>query len=193
MPLDAYYTPPELALAICDRVRSAYCPEPKYVLEPSAGSGVVVNAIHLTWPKAVIDAVEPEPPERKYANADFTQRTTLEVFGTKQLAYGYVFDLAIGNPPFSLAEDHLRILLGYNQATNFTVAMLLRNGFLESKRRVKFWKEFPLLAFIPIVPRPAFDYPDSTGGTDSQCYGLFVWQYANGEWQRGTPETLVWR
>jgi hypothetical protein len=49
--------------------------------------------------------------------------------------------------------------------------MLLRLGFLESKKRREFWRRHPLTQLYPLIERPSF----TGSGTDATAYGWFVW------------------
>ncbi len=78
------------------------------------------------------------------------------------------FDLALGNPPFSLAEAIIRRAM----AMSFIVAMLLRVDFLGSAERVPFWAGPGANPTLRILPdRPSFD----GDGTDSSTYAWFIW------------------
>jgi hypothetical protein len=78
------------------------------------------------------------------------------------------FDLALGNPPFSIAEAIIRRALEVARA----VAMLLRLDFLGSADRVPFWAGAAADPWIRVLPdRPSFD----GDGTDSSTYAWFLW------------------
>lgn len=180
--LDVCPTPPELALAICRRV-SEVCNWPgdaenirsPRILEPSAGDGAFVRAARQVWPGAEITAVEiRDQCAQKLWDVGASLVVTGDLAHTlKDLCQP--FDLCIGNPPFSVAENHIRLLLGAMRP-GAVLAFLLRTGFYESHTRISFWNEFPEDSFAPIVPRPGFKL-NSKGkkGTDSQSYGLFIW------------------
>jgi hypothetical protein len=78
------------------------------------------------------------------------------------------FDLAIGNPAFSLAEVIIRRALAQARV----VVMLLRLGFLGSAARLPFWRALGYQPALYILPdRPSFDGV----GADSATYAWFVW------------------
>lgn len=78
------------------------------------------------------------------------------------------FDFAIGNPPYSLAEQIARKAL----ACSDRVALLLRTGFLGSDERVDFWRGVGANPALRVLPdRPSFDGV----GSDSATYAWFVW------------------
>lgn len=71
---------------------------PKRILEPSAGTCEIANYAHLTFPNAIINAVEfndtiyndvAQTVDYKYIHADFTKWSP-----------SYTFDLIVGNPPY---------------------------------------------------------------------------------------------
>lgn len=160
---DAYYTPEPLARAICERLR-AFVREDSYILEPSAGGGAFVHAALRVWPGASVRGED-------VAN------------GWNPPGWNAVlFDAVIGNPPYLLAEQHVRDALR-RVYHNGHVAFLLRLSFLAGQRRLALYEEHPLRYLIPITPRPSFT-PD--GKTDASEYAVFVWQRG----YRGNAEVL---
>lgn len=77
-------------------------------------------------------------------------------------------DCIITNPPFLLAQEFVEKA----HVDSGVVIMLLRLGFLESKRRSDFWKKYPLSHLITLSKRPSFT---EDGKTDGAGYGWFVW------------------
>lgn len=77
-------------------------------------------------------------------------------------------DCILTNPPFLLAKEF--ILKAKEEAD--VVIMLLRMGFLESKKRKEFWKENPIQHLVTISERPSFT---GDGKTDGAAYGFFIW------------------
>lgn len=73
------------------------------------------------------------------------------------------------NPPFSLAEEFVRHSLDLVGKTG-TVIALLRLGFLESKKRSSFHRQFPSDIYV-LDKRPSF----VGGGTDQCAYCWAVW------------------
>ncbi len=96
--------------------------------------------------------------------------------------HGAPYDAVIGNPPFSLAADHIRIALSL-LAVGGTLAFVLRLNFLGSTKRVQLLTEHPPDAVYTLEPRPSF----TGGGNDSTEYALFVWRYA-----RRTGQLIDW-
>lgn len=187
-------TPPELALAIVREARARFgdsFPQYPEIFEPSAGEGAFVAAALAVWPGAHITAVEPREEcgaAIRAAGAERVFETTLEATGVPLGT-----DLVIGNPPFSRAETHLRLLFaGLTPGT--PVVMLLRLAFLESFERLPFWREFPAGAVQPIVPRPGFKLNGKgKPGTDSQAYAVFYWRAGEKPEPTTLLPALVWR
>lgn len=79
-----------------------------------------------------------------------------------------LFDLALGNPPFSIAEAIIRRALQVARS----VAMLLRMDYLGSAARVPFWQGPARDPWIRVIPEHiSFD----GDGTDSSTYAWFLW------------------
>jgi len=140
-------------------------------LEPTCGDGAVVAACvdwmgkRLAPPKWTGVEVrknavrEPAAFAHLYEGADFrTWQPTRR------------YQLAIGNPPYNLAEEIIRKCLAHADV----VAMLLRVGFLGSDERVDFFRTVGANPALFILPdRPSFDGI----GTDASTYAWFVWGY----------------
>jgi hypothetical protein len=178
---DYYPTPAELAERIVGLVRGPMEFTPRTILEPSAGSGSFVRACRKAWPEAAITAVE--PTERLVENlveqpGDTVKWCTLEAFSTRAR-----FDLIIGNPPYSLAEEHVRICLGL-LAPRGRLTFLLRLAFLESAKRKELFDAHPPESVTVLARRPSFT---ANGKTDSAAYAVFTWR----EGFTGRPE-LGW-
>lgn len=160
---DAYQTPPSLCLFLVDLLPDS----PQCILEPSTGTGNFVRALRTRHRTASIHAVEP------YAfgvfadgYADHTYMVRFEDFMPEKR-----FDLIIGNPPYSLAEAHVRRALGMLWHGG-KLAFLLRLAFLESQKRLPLWREYPPEQIHVLSERPSF----TGGGTDSAAYGFFIWR-----------------
>lgn len=174
---DAYYTPDPLALAICRRLREviAFHRDMPHIIEPSAGGGAFVRAARDVWPGAWIQAIEPLG-EGDIEGADVTRRATWEETSARPPPHNA---LILGNPPFGVAESHVRIALqrlGHFEATEPMpryLAFLLRASFDGSKKRVALRKEAPPLCKWSITPRPSFT---GDGCTDGAEYKVFLWQ-----------------
>ena len=157
-PLDAYYTPPALALRL---VGVAQIEPGESVLEPHAGGGAFVSALLASGLTVSALDVNPDAPglalvpeERRFVG-DF-------------LTHKHEYDWVIGNPPYSDAEAHVRHALSIARVG---VAFLLRLAFLESASREAFWKQYPATDVHVLSRRPSF----TGGGTDNCAYGWFIW------------------
>lgn len=179
-PLDAYYTPPELALAIV-RAIAPLCPEPQNILEPSSGGGAFVRALQLSFPKANLIAVDVDPKAQAHAHGvDFWAKDFAKWDTPRR------FDLIVGNPPFGVAATHVSRALELLQPGGL-LAFLLRVTFLGTEDR-KDINAGPGRLLRPLVPRPSFTEDSATDPTE---YALFCWRKDSAEPSLlGDP--LVW-
>lgn len=168
---DYYPTPDDLALRIVRRCE-ARLPTPRTILEPSAGDGAFVRACKEIYPGAKMCVVE---PDTNHADALIIMQPDELSFVTIEdhaRCYGDErFDLIIGNPPYSLAEEHVRLCLPL-RAKGGTLVFLLRLAFLESKKRISLWREHPPTYVDVLSERPSFT---SNGKTDVTAYAVFTW------------------
>ena len=178
--LDAYDTPPEVALACVEWCRDHLeLPETPLVLDPTAGGGPFAAAARSTWPNSRVVAVDIrdvcktscEASGAIFACAD---ALTLAPATTKRA------DLIITNPPFKLADELVRHLWA-NMKEGASLAFLLSVTFLGSDDRwevsgdgspIGLLKVAALTYCVPIVPRPSF-----IGSTSPKFEAaLFVWK-----------------
>lgn len=174
-PDDYYATHPELCELACWTLRSDFIAapetilEPTTVLEPSCGSGSWMPAIEATWPDASLLGVEKNPHLAAYAKQrGFTveQRDLLAgELGT--------YDLVVGNPPFSLADDFIPMLLSRLNPGGVLAFMLRLNFFEGQDRYERFWRIFPAAAAYPLPARPGFT---ADGKTDGTGYMMCCWR-----------------
>lgn len=195
--LDRYYTPELLAQKIIERLLQLF-PEIKSnksnglgptILEPSAGQGVFVKAVRSQCPTAWIDAVDLDA-EQKTALGQLADGVFVDDFANFKrepfnvnAAYGegaapkrQGYDLIIGNPPYSLAEEHVRHAISL-LAEGGILAFLLRINIRGSGQRLAFFDEYPHYLDFALVPRPGFKL---AGKTDMTEYAVFVWRKMNG-------------
>jgi hypothetical protein len=167
-------TPEPLAFEICRRIHEVLGAfSPQRILEPSAGDGPFVKAARHFWPNAEIIAVEPRGVCREKLFDAGANQVYSEYLDPKQIEE-IDPNLVIGNPPYSQAENHIRMILNFG--SHLDLAFLLKLSFYESKERLDFWQKYPELWMAPIVPRPGFKLnKQGKKGTDSQAYGLFCW------------------
>jgi hypothetical protein len=154
---DFYPTPQDVADRIVRSVdRHDLIMPGARVLEPSAGDGAFVRAVRERQPEAKIMAVEPDPRHR-HTLAEFTMHVwphSLEEFThTREACY----DLVIGNPPYNLAAEHVRLCLDL-LAPQGRLVFLLRLGFLASKGRRKLFAEHPPERVDVLAERPSFSW-----------------------------------
>lgn len=138
--------------------------EPQRWLEPSAGGGAVIRAVNAfyaerQWKPVLWTAVE------KFPLADLPVPLLTADFLSPEVTTANPFDLCIGNPPYSLAQEFIE--KGLTVARS--VAFLLRLNFLESEDRYELFKKYE--CNVKVLPnRPSFR-PD--GGTDATAYAWF--------------------
>jgi hypothetical protein len=153
---DWYATPSETTRAPLRELAaeiSANCPGGKVrrIIEPTAGKGAIVRVLHEFFPDAEITACE-------------LDRTRFDMLRDLQLcqavyhrdyadlpAPGEPFDLAILNPPFTIA----RSIVEKARLESTHTLSLLRLGFLSSADRRPFWRRHPA-DILPLSSRPKF-------------------------------------
>lgn len=142
-------------------------------LEPSAGAGVFLSALASRYPAVRRVAVDINAPQHiaQWGGAipihgDFLDTGTLA--RCRREAGDGLYDLVIGNPPFTHAQDFIEAATPLAWATVF----LVRLGFLASERRVEFFRRHRP-AYVYILPqRPSFT---GTHRTDSADYCFVAW------------------
>ncbi len=158
---DNYPTPQPLAdKLIQEQVDNGVVPA--VVIEPSCGAGAFIKAARKAWPNARIIGIDIVDYRRQaIANGadEFVcapmERVIADILEAEQ-ELGRV--LVIGNPPFSLAEEHITLIMRLLNEGNL-LSFLLRFSFFGSKSRAeRFWPvHHPLLNCItPITPRPSY-------------------------------------
>ena len=138
-------------------------------LEPTCGDGAVVEAC-VSWMGKRL-----APPA--WTGVELRKSAVREPAAYAHLYEGCDFrtwipprhyQLAIGNPPYNLAEEIIRKCLAHCDV----VVMLLRVGFLGSDDRVDFFRTVGANPALFILPdRPSFDGI----GTDASTYAWFAW------------------
>jgi predicted RNA methylase len=191
-PGEAYMTPPALALACARVIHGFLGDEVAEVIEPSCGTGAFVRAARACWPRARIFAVDSDkrfarPALKAGSDAFSPERWERFAPAWKCSAPAEDRTLVIGNPPYSLAAEHITAALDALRPGD-AVAMLLRTNLLGSHARVPFWRKHPATFVAPVIPRPSF----TGGGADSTEYALFAWFVGS----HTTPvlmEPVIWR
>lgn len=151
----------------------------KRILEPSAGAGGIVRRLIAAGAKPDdITAIEVDEARAERCGL------MLNCFGAvhgrfEEWVYGPLgeaarsltarFDLVVMNPPFSLAEEHIRLAI-LLLAPGGLCCALERLAFGCSRKRAAFRKAYPYDK-IELACRPGFT-PD--GGTDAADYAWFL-------------------
>lgn len=164
-PADYYSTP---AWCVTRLMEALKLPAGEW-LEPAAGTGAIIRAVprrDVTWTAWELRG-ETRPdlsaliPSSRLNFGDFL---AAQRHGHLE---GRRYQVAMTNPPFSLAQDFIDASL----AVSDTVVMLLRLNYLASKGRWEFMRtRTPDVYVLP--NRPSF----TGGGTDSIEYAWFVWR-----------------
>lgn len=182
---DFYVTPAGLiksALATIERA-------PERVLDPGAGTGVWGMMARERWPDASISAYEIR--EDATPSLDYDHWIQGDFLMSKPQP---MFDLVIGNPPFSYAEAFVRHSYEWLRDGG-QILFLLRLAFLESQERISFWREIPLKWLYYCAKRPSFYhkryFPKKGRKTDGTAYAVFHWAKS---WRRMTwnGDVLLW-
>ena len=174
-PLDAYYTPDALAVAI---VRWLGVEPGEHVYEPHAGGGAFVRALRDAGAYVRASDVDEEAAGLREAHAWWVRD-----FVVDPPVFGLAPSMIVGNPPYAGAEQHVRRALAEVRPMG-RVAFLLRIGFLASMARSALFRAHPVCRVGVVVPRPSF----TGGGSDSSEYAVLVW---GGESR--PVEHIVWR
>jgi hypothetical protein len=193
---DFYPTPWPLPLKICQRMkRDLGNWVPDVIIEPSAGSGAFVRAAKMVWPDIPVVAVELRTEEQdnlRQAGADMIFPGPLESFFREYMPPMKV--LAIGNPPFSLADQHIKLLLDFLHPGSW-ISFLLKLNFESGRdRALGFWarKETHYDNKIPIVGRPSFKKTELATNAQDE-YAQWNWHVGHvGEGKTNWPH-IFWK
>lgn len=156
------------------------------ILDPGAGSGVWGAIASSTirsevWGVELRDLGEPLAEfDQWFGGTDYLKwLPSSDLFGNERR-----FDLIIGNPPYSLAEEFIRHSFDL-LAPGGQVIFLLRLAFLEGQARAKgLWVECQPERVLVLPKRPSFS---GNGKTDAVAYAAFYWRQGF----KGTP-ALGW-
>lgn len=193
---DVYPTPWPLPYYIALRLKQEFGDwKPDVIIEASAGAGVFVYACKLVWPDVPVVAVEIRPEEEqslRMNGADTICIQSFEEFAKRYRPPKKV--LVIGNPPFSLAEEHLLILLDMLYAGS-RIAWLLKLNFESSYDRAMYFWSQPQTHYdykIPIVGRPSFKKTKLADNATDE-YAVWVWEVGKiGKGETRWPH-IFWR
>lgn len=185
---DAYFTPGPLVQAIWSWIvrDGLLVTSPGFncynVLETSAGDGRFIEHSPLPGESAYV-ACDTTDYSRgaayQHSNVHFVHGDFLSHDVQQQVLSMAPYDLIIGNPPYSLAEEFVRASLDL-LANGGVLVQLLRTGFLESRKRIEFHASHQPNHVYFLSERPSFLAKESKRGgsvpvTDMASYGVFVW------------------
>lgn len=180
-PHENYPTPPEVALAITQRV-AQFVGEVPFVVEPSAGSGAFIRAARTVFPKAVITAVDIRPTAGLCLAAGADGFYCDDWLNYLRIEGGLSpGTLVIGNPPFrceghgaagDLATMHVLATLDSLAAGSWLAFLLPLSYFGGQHRALRVWARRDLRAWFQLPRRPSF----IGGGTANAEYAVFIWQ-----------------
>lgn len=191
-PRDLYETPYQLVEAAIDKIHSdeeiAYYSGGIDVLDAGCGNGVwAKESVQFTYAGdfendyPFITGIDIEP--------HITERPDLidEIIVGDFLKFGpnYKFNIVLGNPPYSLAEEFVRHAYDLVYEEGY-VYFLMRLAFLEGiKRGQGLFKDLPLKRVSICSRRPSF-FSSKNGKhtTDTLAYAMFLWQKG----YEGNPE-----
>jgi hypothetical protein len=123
------------------------------VLEPSAGAGAFCGPLSAIAES--VSAVDPnfEAPKDLPENVEWAQMSLEDLHD--ELGGQEIFDQICGNPPFSLAEAHVKLCY-HLLKPGACLGFLLRLAFLESLKRVQFFAAYPPIHIFVLPRRPTF-------------------------------------
>jgi len=168
--------------------------EPVAMLEPGAGRGAFVKGIREWYGDApIVHAVDLDPQVGPWTGADLSwhadfleftgaplpseEDKIIQAVRAKQNGVdpktryfgGISYDLIAGNPPYDFALDFIQKGITISRALVF----ILRQGFLASAKRAKFFREHPPYGVWNIPHRPSFT---DDGHTDTADYCWVGWR-----------------
>jgi hypothetical protein len=184
-PLERFYTP---AWVVSLWWKNVYplLPKIETVLEPSVGQGAWLGHWPMSRTRIVTVDADPdiEAPQKSSRHLNMRFEEFAALLGKPKPSDR--FDLAIGNPPFSLLEDHIGFCLNVANSVSF----LGRLGFMSSQGRLPLFISNPPTHVHVLPKRPAFPTPADPNKktTDKYDYGFFTWVHG---WKSG-PTELHW-
>lgn len=189
---DFYPTPTPLIYAACNRLKDdegikPYFAGGAYVLDPGCGEGKWGNVGGSLFYKAETNGIDIQ--ENNQAK-QFLDKFVVGDY-LSDIFLGAGFDLILGNPPFSLAEQFVHrsfnLLLPGGR-----IFFLLRLAFLEGrKRQLSLFEKLPLKRVYVLTRRPSFfSTKKNRDTTDTLAYAMFLWQ--DGYVGKPTIDWLYW-
>lgn len=133
---DQYFTKPRWTEAIVNQLATdGLIRNGTRFLEPSVGKGAFAVSIRNRLSGSIITGVDINKHEDGVAAVDKFVHGSIEDY-----VPGFLFDCAIGNPPYRDAEAHVRRCMELLDPNIGCLAFLLRNAFVSTKkRRERFW------------------------------------------------------
>ncbi len=173
-PRDVKYTKPYLAEGLLEYLPATqmlYDTNAPTMLDPGAGSGVWGQAAKKRWPFLDVTGVETRQLARPSCYDGWVQ-------GDYRLYRpAFQYDLVLGNPPFSIAEQIIRHSMELLVPGGY-LCLLLRLGFLASEKRyVSMYREGYKLrpALVQILSlRPSFI--EGSSDNDMTEYAMLTWR-----------------
>ena len=153
------------------------------ILEPSAGNGAIIEAIRANGYMNHIHAIEirEEEQEALLRHADSIAIQDYMNTDSKEK-----FNVIIGNPPFSLAQEFIEKSLEILHPEGKLI-FLLRTNFLESKKRFEWWQDKLPTRLYVLSSRPSF-----TGkGTDATSYSWFIWEKSCDQFEKNQEIKVI--
>jgi hypothetical protein len=191
-PFDDYPTPMEFAEPITNAalwLASQRVEQIKTVIEPSCGDGTFLRAIVAEGQATAhlkLLGIEIREEAAQEARDLLGTKAMIITGDWEEIAGSLEMDppthqaprpwLILGNPPYSMAEEHVRAALAAMHDGDI-LAFLLRLSFLGSQKRAEgLWAQPGLKHLIPLAQRPSFMKSAKGSSTDASEYGVFVWQ-----------------
>lgn len=168
---DAYYTPPWCVERLLEDPDLPFDLSGLW-LEPTAGNGDIILPFgdrQIFWTACDIRPECRLPLHRLGAHVhigDF-RKSSHTMKANLRSHNQALFDVAISNPPFGIAEDIMTTCMKFARFT----CLFLRINYLASKGRCSFLRTFPPDVFV-LPNRPSFT---GDGKTDATEYAWFIW------------------
>lgn len=187
---DYYRTPPKLCFDAIDHFlysqnffdhyRTYIAPYHIRILDPGCGDGVWSQAAanlmsYYGKDCPVIHAVDLEPKTDTCKEYSVFQEDFLSK--KKPTYLDGMYDVVLGNPPYSLAEEFIRKSMEQTRQNGFVYFLLQLNFLGSRKRQIGLFKDFPIKQVTVLTRRPSFFSVDGKyNSTDTMNYAMFCWQ-----------------
>lgn len=169
---DFYATPERTVIQLLRRVGDRLSTYGTEWLEPCIGDGAIPRAVARYWAEHQSNV----PPHFTGVDIDPQVEASPYIFKSNYLLWLPVqrHPVIISNPAFFLAQEIIEHSMNlYDDGYQPLIIMLLRLGFLGSKKRSSWWQGREPDAIYVLSDRPDF-----TGdGGDSSDYGWYFWNW----------------